>query len=355
MPRLKHIRINIVPLLSLLFVTRVLSVDLTEVVPTLTTFGSLAPFTPPADCFSRSIWSTSRFYDNVNAASTYVSRFFTRWYIGCNIDRDTGEYNTCCPPGYNTWGFYAPGDCPQGYSTLLNNAANPWIGDQRGTVCCPSIKSPSGKTLGGAGFVTSFLNPLARDPISISCFEWDDDTSTSGTVFQANYNARAIIVFGEDITSLGTFQFLSLTNGESTTRATTPASSRPAESTSEPELSSSTSSENTITTSPSPGSTTSAGASQTGTSSSSSSATSETSTATSQPNDNGVGSGKKQLSGGAIAGIAIGVAVPVIALIAFIAYKLGRTRDDVPIVPIHNDPSTKEMGYGGTQDQRPWR
>ncbi|KAK6338548.1 hypothetical protein TWF730_002611 [Orbilia blumenaviensis] len=354
MPRLKHM-LSILSIF-LLFTSQVIAIDLTLVTPTLTTFGSLAAFTPPADCFSRSIWWTSRFYDNINAESTFVSRFFTRWYIGCNINSDTGEYNTCCPPNYNTWGFYALGVCPEGYSTVPNNAANPWIGDQRGTVCCPSIKSPSGKTLGGAGFVTSFVNPLARDPISISCFEWDDDITTSGKVFQANYNARAIIVFGDEITGLGTFQFQQLPDRVTTTRPTggvSSSSSTGAESTLRPQPNPTTSEDNTTSSSPSPGSTTSAGASQTGTSLGT--ITTETSTSTPHPNSGGGAGGSKGLGGGAIAGIAIGVAVPVITAIAFVAYKLGRGRQDIPIVPIHNDPSTKEMGYGGTQDQAGWR
>ncbi|KAK6499488.1 hypothetical protein TWF506_004118 [Arthrobotrys conoides] len=351
MPHPKHI---ILLSLLLFLTTPTLSVDLTEVIPTLTSFGSLpASFTPPPNCFSRSIWSTSRFYDNANSASTFVSRFFTRWYIGCNIDKDTGEYNTCCPPRYNTWGFYAPGACPRGYTSLLNNAANPWVGDQRGTVCCPDIKSPAGKTLGGAGFVTSFINPLARDPISISCFEWDDDSSTSGTVFQANYNARAIIVFGEEVTA-GTFQFLGLSEGGTTSRATTSASSSSVQtSSSDPESTPSTS-EDINTTTPSPGSTTPPIPSQT--QSSSSTTTSETPTSTSPLNDNdGGGGGKKQLSGGAIAGIVIGVAIPIVAVVAFIAYRMGRNRQDVPSIPIHNDPENKDMGFGGVQDQRQWR
>ncbi|KAK6352010.1 hypothetical protein TWF718_005159 [Orbilia javanica] len=356
MPHLKHIL-----LLFHSFAFLVLCEDLTEVVPTLTTFGSLAPFTPPADCFSRSVWSTSRFYDTGNSAGTLASRFFTRWYIGCNIDKNTGEYNSCCPPEYQTWGFYAPGVCPAGYTTLLTNAINPWIGDQRGTVCCPDFKLPSGKTLGGAAFATSsniIFNPLApRDPVSISCFQWDDDTSTSGTIFQANYNARAIIVFGEEITGLGTFQFLPITDEGTTSesRRSTPAvsTSSPRTTSSESESSSSTS-EDTVTTTPSPGPITSPGPRQTD-SSSSPSSSSESPTDTSQSNLNSEGGGKRQLSGGAIAGIAIGVAIPVIAGIAFLAYKMGRGRQDVPIVPIYNDPENKEAGYGGTQDPGPWR
>ncbi|KAF3175542.1 hypothetical protein TWF225_002770 [Orbilia oligospora] len=346
---------RIILLLLLFLTTPALSVDLTEVVPTLTSFGSLPAFTPPANCFSRSIWSTSRFYDNVNSASTFVTRFFTRWYIGCNTDKVNGGYNTCCPPKYNTWGFYAPGACPGGYTSLLNVAANPWIGDQRGTVCCPDIKSPAGTTLGGAGFATSFINPLARDPISISCFEWDDDVSTSGTVFQANYNARAIIVFGEEVT--GTFQFLGLTDDSGTaTRATSPASSSSVQNTPDPESTSSTSENiSTSTNTPSPGSTTPPIPSQTESSISTTSLGKPTSTSQSNDNDNNGGSGKKQLSGGAIAGIVIGVAIPVIAIIAFIAYRMGRNKQDVPSIPIHNDPENKEMGFGGVQEQRQWQ
>ncbi|RVD81434.1 uncharacterized protein DFL_009298 [Arthrobotrys flagrans] len=125
-----------------------------------------------------------------------------------------------------------PGDV-RGYASILNNGVNPWVGDQRGTVCCPEIKSPAGITFTTANCVTTFINPLARDPINISCFEWDDDRSSNGTGFQANYNARAIIVFGLGITSLGKFQFLPLTNGGTT--ATTPVTSSEVQSNSEPE------------------------------------------------------------------------------------------------------------------------
>ncbi|KAK6517582.1 hypothetical protein TWF281_004232 [Arthrobotrys megalospora] len=218
------------------------------------------------------------------------------------------------------------------------------------------ILSPSGMTLGGAGFVTTFVNPLARDPISISCFEWADDISTSGKLFQANYNARAIIVFGEQLTSV-TFQFLELPGGATTPRRTTPASTGgPAESTSEPEPDTSTGEPGST---PSPGSTSSVGPRETETGSETTtslpgSMSSGGPASTSQPNGQG-GGGSKGLSGGAIAGIAIGVAIPVIAAIAFIAYRLGRNRQDVPIIPIHNDPTTKETGYGGTQHQDQWR
>ncbi|KAK6526581.1 hypothetical protein TWF694_005163 [Orbilia ellipsospora] len=105
-----------------------IAVDLQEVVPTLTSFGSLAPFTPPADCFSPTVWTTIRDLNGlVVSGSAPVTRFFTRWYVGCNIDRDTGEYNTCCPPNYNTWGFYVLGGCPAGYSTITSAGVNPWV------------------------------------------------------------------------------------------------------------------------------------------------------------------------------------------------------------------------------------
>ena len=62
-------------------------------------------------------------------------------------------------------------------------------------------------TLSYANFATSYLgNPLDRPPNSISCFNWASDTSSGGIVYQANYNARAIIVFGSQLTS-NTFEF----------------------------------------------------------------------------------------------------------------------------------------------------
>ncbi|KAF3912433.1 hypothetical protein ABW20_dc0101903 [Dactylellina cionopaga] len=353
-------------LLALLWrlVPSVLAEDLTSIVPTLTSLGTLAHFTPPPDCFSRSIWTTDRFYDNANPSSVFQKRFFTRWYVGCNVDDETGDYNTCCPPNYNTWGFYAPGVCPDGYSTMLNVAANPWVGDQLGTVCCPSIKSPSGKTFGGAGFATAYINPLNRDPISISCFEWDDEITTSGTVFQANYNGRAIIVFDTQLTSV-TFQFAQLTEDTSTRKTTPASSSKSIDSSSGSETQPSSSAlDSSTTTTASPGSTTTPGARQTGSESTTSSPVSSSgsttsdspsSTADTNTDGGGGGGGGAKLSGGAIAGIVIGVTIPIIAIAVFIAYKLGRKRMDVPVVPLYNDPLNKEDGAGGISDGSQWR
>ncbi|KAF3932447.1 hypothetical protein ABW19_dt0201747 [Dactylella cylindrospora] len=339
--------------LPLLFLPQLaLGEDLTDVVPTLTHLGSLAPFTPPADCFSASVWTTNRFYDDRSTSGVFQSRFFTRWYFGCNIDGDTGEYNTCCPPNFNTWGFYAPGACPQGYSTMLSGAINPWVGDVRGTVCCPSIKSPSGKTLGGNGFATSYINPLDRDPISISCFEWEDDTTTSDTVYMANLNARALIVFGEELTGV---TFAELTQDTSSRRATssTPRSSSTSSSESESESETSTSESES---SPSPGSTSSPGASETDSESrvKSSSSSSGSPSETSQLIGENQSGGKSGLSGGAIAGIAIGVSLPVIGIAVFVAYRLGsrKHRAEMPTVPIYNDPTDKTDGFGGIEGQR---
>ncbi|KAJ6260810.1 hypothetical protein Dda_5040 [Drechslerella dactyloides] len=335
-------------LFFLLLGQQVVCEDLTEITPIITSLGSLAPFTPPADCFTTSLWRSSRFYDDSNQSGLSQTRFFSRWYVGCNVDDDTGEINTCCPPRYRTWGFYAPGVCPQGYSTVPTNNVNPWVGDQRGTVCCPIVKDPSTIRLLTADFVTSFINPLNRDPISISCFEWASSSTSRGIVFQGNYNARAIIVFGSQLTSV-TFQFAEADGSLPTpTPATSSTSSSSAGNTSSEPLP--TSGEP-----PSPGSSTS-GATETGSSLGSSSAgspsTTDSSSSASQ-NQGSEGSRRTGLSGGAIAGIAIGVAVPVIAIAAYIAYRLGRRKDDIPVVPIYNDPRPKEGEGGPIQYIRP--
>ncbi|KAK6360041.1 hypothetical protein TWF696_001160 [Orbilia brochopaga] len=334
---------------SLLLFQRIICEDLTEIVPTLTSLGSLVPFTPPADCFTTSLWRSSKFFDDSNQSGVFQTRFFTRWYVGCNVDLDSGEPNTCCPPRYNTWGFYAPGACPQGYSTVPNNAVNPWVGDQRGTVCCPIVRDPSTILLTAAAFATAYVNPLDRDPISISCFEWASSSTSKSIVYQGNFNARAIVVFGSQLTSV-TFRFAQAVDGLSTQQPpTSPVSSGAAESTvdSDPKSSSTTAEEN-----PSPGSTTSSGAIETGpgdykTASSSTptsldDASATDSSASASQNQSGEGGGRTGLSGGAIAGIAIGVSIPVIAVAAFVAYRLGRRGNDVPIVPIYNDPRPKE-------------
>ncbi|EWC48020.1 hypothetical protein DRE_02599 [Drechslerella stenobrocha 248] len=326
------------------FLGRALAEDLTTIVPVLTSLGTLSAFTPPTNCFSTSIWRTSRFYDDSNQSGNLQTRFFTRWYVGCNINQDTGEYNTCCPPQFNTWGFYAPGVCPSGYTSLGGNLANPWVGDQRGTVCCPVVQTPTTVQLTSAAFVTSNINPLTRSPISISCFEWSDDSTTSGTIYQGNYNARAIIVFESQLTS-PTFQFAQFGgsdggNSISRPRATSSSSARStSESTSEE--SSSTEPETT----PSPGSTSSTTI-ETGLSESTtlrSSLSDPNATASPQGKTEGEG-GKSGLSGGAIAGIAIGVAIPVVAIAVFVAYRMGRRKEDMPSVPIYNDPTFKEGG-----------
>ncbi|EPS36682.1 hypothetical protein H072_9763 [Dactylellina haptotyla CBS 200.50] len=341
MPRTTHLS----ALLSLILLGLTLAEDLTEIIPTLTSFGSLAPFTPPSDCFTGSVWTTIRDLNGAPQSSTPLTRYFTRWYVGCNIDEDTGEYNTCCPPNYNTWGFYVPGDCPGGYTSLLTAAANPWVGTQRGTVCCPSIISPSGKTWEFAGFATSYINPIDRSPISISCFRWDDFVTSSGTVFEANWNARAIIVFGTQLTSV-TFDFAQFTGAPSTAPPESSPTSTPetsVESTSEQSSHSSTS--NNRNTSPSPGSTTSSGARQTESgSTTSSTTTSGNPDKTAEPNASG---GKKSLGGGAIAGIVIGVSIPIIGIAIFIAYKIGRRKQEIPTVPIYNDPKAAENGETG--------
>ncbi|KAF3902118.1 hypothetical protein ABW21_db0203670 [Orbilia brochopaga] len=337
-------------LLFFVLIRQITCEDLTEVVPTLTSLGSLGPFTPPADCFTTSAWRSSKFFDDSNQSGVFQTRFFTRWYVGCNVDDETGEVNTCCPPRYKTWGFYAPGVCPQGYSTVPNNVVNPWVGDQRGTVCCPVVKDPSTLLLTDAAFATGFINPLDRDPVSISCYEWASSATSKNIVYQGNFNARAIIVFGESLTSL-TFKFAQSSGDLPTERPPTSTSSNTAGSTTDSDTTPSSTAEG----SPSPGSTTESGAAETGpggpstvssSSSTSSSGASATDSSASQ-SQAGEGGRKSGLSGGAIAGIAIGVSVPVIAAAVFFAYRLGRRRDDVPVVPIYNDPQAKEgEGYG---------
>ncbi|KAK6523380.1 hypothetical protein TWF281_001360 [Arthrobotrys megalospora] len=85
--------------------------------------------------------------------------------------------------------------------------------------------------------------------------------------------------------------------------------------------------------------------------------TSTTTTTTPTPTTTITASTKKSsLSGGAIAGIVIGVTVPVLAIAGFLGYRLYRRRrlPDVPIVPIENDPGFKEVGGIGP-DARRWQ
>ncbi|KAJ6263826.1 hypothetical protein Dda_2398 [Drechslerella dactyloides] len=57
---------------------------------------------------------------------------------------------------------------------------------------------------------------------------------------------------------------------------------------------------------------------------------------------------KSELSNGAIAGIVVGVAIPLIGAVAFVGFKLGIGRKpDIPVVPLNNDPETSD--YGGIQ------
>ncbi|KAK6538357.1 hypothetical protein TWF694_011237 [Orbilia ellipsospora] len=132
------------------------------------------------------------------------------------------------------------------------------------------------------------------------------------------------------------------------TTSTTPSSTPPPTSSSTPSRTSTTSSKPTSSSSSS--SSTSNGPPPTRTSNQSSG----TSTGNPQSSTSPPPPSKSGLSGGAIAGIVVGVSVPVIAIIAFVAYKMG-TRNrlpDAPVVPIYNDPSRKDFGayVGGIED-----
>ncbi|KAK6526580.1 hypothetical protein TWF694_005162 [Orbilia ellipsospora] len=218
-----------------------------------------------------------------------------------------------------------------------------------------SVKSPAGSALTYAGWATSHLNPLDPAPNSISCFGYGKTTtSDDGIDYEENFNGRAIIVFGKPLTLTdATFEFAEFTPESSTPRSTPPKStssksSSKSASTSEPGTSDP---DSETTTSPSPGAgSATSGARQTTNSNASQSSSSTSSgklesTGTGSPDPNG--GGKSKLGTGAIAGIAVGVGLPVIGIAAFVVYRMRQRKNEVPIVPVYNDPKSPEAGPGG--------
>ncbi|EPS45776.1 hypothetical protein H072_156 [Dactylellina haptotyla CBS 200.50] len=59
-----------------------------------------------------------------------------------------------------------------------------------------------------------------------------------------------------------------------------------------------------------------------------------------------------KLGSGAIAGIAVGVGVPLLAICLFVGFRMGRQKPDVPVVPINNDPEAREWGGIGPDKAR---
>ncbi|KAF3924188.1 hypothetical protein ABW21_db0201113 [Orbilia brochopaga] len=250
--------------------TRTLSV-------TLTAGGPLGTFNPPSDCTAFSPYTTATRVFEVGAGDDKTRSFTaTSFRQGCQI---AGPHQTCCPPNYSLAQYNSPGVCPGGYTTH------------------------------GDLDVAETIEYTADGPIPICFATTKGPTITQGASVvnqESDYFASAIIVIPPDAS-----------DSPLPTVTQTSGTSSPGESTT--------------------------GAADTSTASSQARPTSTPASETSErdqqpqesasPSGGGGGSNSKGLSSGAIAGIAVGVALPLIVAGLYLAYRLGRRSKGQPVPP----------------------
>ncbi|KAK6535115.1 hypothetical protein TWF694_001600 [Orbilia ellipsospora] len=254
---------------------------------TLTAAGPLNTFIPPADCSKFSAYSTETLVFGENTRSFTITSFRQ----GCQYG---GPRTTCCPPNYELGQYNSPGVCPNGYTTLDNIEfvavtrqtegiwiTYPAVGTLTGKLCCPSA--------------TETIKYTADGPVPLCLASSVGPTITQrGSVVnqQSLYFASAVVVVPP-----GSHDPPLVTVSESDTSQAPTQQSQLAKISSESnqQLNESTAS----------------GAQST-----------QSQEATTK------GESKSGLSGGAIAGIVIGIAIPIILVGLFSAYRLGkRTRE----------------------------
>ncbi|KAK6533641.1 hypothetical protein TWF694_002576 [Orbilia ellipsospora] len=222
-------------------------------------------------------------------------------------------------------------------AALLNEStANRWISlgsaiaqTGLGGFCSLGVKLPGSVDWEGLDGV---LQVVANQPDGW-LFQCSAVTFTSGAATDPDSsckNSSGVTAVYTNAEINASFTSISGSSQTSTSRSTT-SSSRPS---SRSSTSSSSSTRGPRTT----GSSTTA-ASQTQTTSSTTSSTNP-----SDPSKDG-GNSKSKLSTGAIIGIAVGVGIPVLVVIAYLWYRFKR-RPEMPSVPIHNDP-TMSQHWGG--------
>ncbi|KAK6498164.1 hypothetical protein TWF506_004403 [Arthrobotrys conoides] len=268
--------------------------------------GTLTNFNPPADCTAGDLYTV-----DTEPLSTTDGR--TRQYIwsyfsaGCRSDGP----RSCCPSSWRDTAYYTStgGSCPPGYSRMPEVNANfatigsvyyyPVISLRSGSnvafPCCPTVTythtraSTTGILLPRVMLTTTLTTSSTSQYIKILCNYLQSDnletyveSSTSYSIF-SRFLADALYIFDDDATQ---------TSVAGTTTTTTSSSSSSSSSTPA-----------------SPGT----------------SAVSSTVPSNTAVPDAEQGGKKSGLSTGAIAGIAVGVGLPIILIAIYLTYRLTRS------------------------------
>ncbi|KAK6501279.1 hypothetical protein TWF481_009120 [Arthrobotrys musiformis] len=296
------------------------SIATPQITETLAELGTLHPSNPPPDCSSFSVRSTGliQFGDTRTIYSTLFQQ-------GCHFLSRT----SCCPQNYGLRGFYSPASgCPPGYTqhSTLTFSGRRYIGltyelsEKRGAVCCPSVVDPVTKYdyTPGLGFLCD-ASVIKR--------------ITGQETFESWYQASAVVVVTEAGSPESTPAETSSIAPPSSTSAvvrTGGSGEVPSETGSSPETKSTplepTSSGSLKSSGPGVGD-------------------------DSQPPDGSVR--KKGLSTGAIAGIAVGVTIPVLSAIIYAVYMFGRRRGRATVPEVVDTykygGEAQDGGMGGIQ------
>ncbi|KAK6517251.1 hypothetical protein TWF281_003914 [Arthrobotrys megalospora] len=260
---------------------------------TLTAAGALGTFNPPPGCSTFSAFSTQTLvFGDGNTRSFTITSFRQ----GCQVG---GPHTTCCPPNYQLGQYNSPGVCPGGYTTLRDiefvavamstngfRITYPVVGTKTGKLCCPSAAESITYSADGPAL------------ICLATSKGSTITEESSVInHESIYFGSAVVVL-----PLGTTDSpLSTVTEEERTDGPTPRQTSPLPTTQQ-------------TTSESPDQ----------------SSPRETTSTSSDPQPQGSGAGDSKptgLSGGAIAGIAVGVSVPLILAGLYAAYRFGRRTD----------------------------
>ncbi|KAF3146224.1 hypothetical protein TWF594_003544 [Orbilia oligospora] len=276
--------------------------------------GSLTNFNPPADCTSGDLWT-------VNTEPLTITDGSTKQYIGSYFSAGcySGGPSSCCPSSWRDTAYYTStgGSCPPGYSRMPSVTEPiytsgsiyyyPVISLQSGSSlafpCCPTVSYThtmaeriTGVLLPRAMLTSTLTISSTRGYIQILCNYLQDDnlevyteSSTHYSIYY-RYLANPIYIFDSDATQ---------TSASTTIQTSTTSGSQPSS------------------TPASPGT------------SVASSAGGPSNTAPPPPPDAEQSSEKKSgLSTGAIAGIAVGVGVPIILVAIYLTYRLTRRKSE---------------------------
>ncbi|KAK6347499.1 hypothetical protein TWF718_005340 [Orbilia javanica] len=264
--------------------------------------GSLTSFYPPAACTKGDFWSVETEPLSISGTQTrqYIWSYFS---AGCHSDSP----RSCCPTDWRDTVYYTStgGLCPPGYSRMPYFTGDSYItdtfyyypvislssGSSIAIPCCPTVTythiiAPSTGLLRPRVMLTSTITTSGSSYVKILCDYLQSDnletftrSSTSVSIFYL-YVANPIYIFDDDAI---------------------PAAVGPGETTTTP-----VSSPNTLPPTP-------------GTSATSGTSASDTSTPINDGDEK-----KSSLSTGAIAGIAVGVGVPLIAIAIYLTYRFTR-------------------------------